>query len=380
MAWYPGALRKPIVRNFGGRRRSTRCIVNHVDAGAAASLQGWFNNPAAGASSHFYVKYDGTIEQYVDSDLIAWTQRAANATAVGIETQGLGSGRWTPAQAAALAALNRWLCELYGLPMVDMGTSRPGARGLGMHRYGIDPYRASGGEVWGPRGKACPGHDRVAQFPEIVRAVAGHAPVSGGGGSTPAPTTEAQRIAQMNAGYSVAWIKAIQQGLNILGAKPRLDEDGVRGPATVAAVVAFQRQHGLVPDGLPGVATSMKIDDLRGTFKTPVTGIAWSTAQTIAVQRAVRAVPDGIWGPDTTKRLDALREASGHFKGRFPYGVAYTQAVVGARADGIWGANSRKAHDATTANLQRALGLPATGTWTASDEVRYVAALTAARS
>lgn len=362
--WYPHAVRKPIVRNFGGKRRSTRAAIAHVDAGGAASLQGWFNNPASGASSHFYVKYDGTVEQYVDADLIAWTQRAANATAIGIETQGLGSGTWTPAQAAALAALIRWLCDHYGIPKVDMGSSRPGARGIGMHRYGIDPYRASGGEIWGPRGKACPGNDRVAQFPQVVAAVAGGG--IGGGVIAPAPApglTEAQRIAQMNAGYSVAWIAAIQTKLNRLGHK--LDPDGVRGAKTIAAVVAFQKQHGLVPDGLPGVATNDKLDEvLRAPSGKDV-------AQIIAMQRAVRAAPDGVWGPDSRKRLDTLRAATSHHGYRFPNGKAYAQQVVGARDDGIWGANSRKAHDATVASVQRALKVADDGIWGQNTEDAY---------
>lgn len=371
--WYPGAVRKPIPRNFGGKRRSTRAVVLHVDAGAAKSLQGWFSNPASGASSHFYVTYDGTVEQYVDADLIAWTQRAGNTTCVAIETQGLGAGRWTPAQAAAIAALTRWLCETYGLPKTSMVTARPAARGIGMHRFGIDPYRASGTEIWGPRGKVCPGNDRVAQFPEVVAAVAG-----GSGGVTPAPApapglTEAQKIAQMNAGYSVAWIKAIQEKLNRLG--HGLETDGVRGAKTIASVAAFQRQHGLVPDGLPGVATNAKLDAVLAPK-----GVAWSAAQTIGVQAAVRAVRDGIWGADTTKRCDTVREAS-RWGGRdFPYGVAYAQRVVGARADGVWGPLSDKAHDATVANLQRALNLPVNGIWDDNCESRYKAALAAARS
>lgn len=372
--WYPHAVRKPIVRNFGGKRRSTRAAIAHVDAGGAASLQGWFNNPASGASSHFYVKYDGTVEQYVDADLIAWTQRAANATAIGIETQGLGSGTWTPAQAAALAALIRWLCDHYGIPKVDMGSSRPGARGIGMHRYGIDPYRASGGEIWGPRGKACPGNDRVAQFPQVVAAVAGGG--IGGGVIAPAPApglTEAQRIAQMNAGYSVAWIQAIQLKLNRLGHK--LDTDGVRGAKTIAAIVAFQRQRGLVPDGLPGVATNNKLDEVLRASSAPA---ALDRAMTIRVQRAVRANPDGVWGPTTDRHCDALREASRWGGGDFPYGVAFVQQVCGTKADGVWGPNSRKAHDATIAGLQQALNLPITGIWDDNCESRYKAVRSAA--
>ncbi|PTU57178.1 hypothetical protein DBB34_05375 [Sphaerisporangium cinnabarinum] len=171
MARYPGAVWLPIERNHGGRRTRTRAVVLHVDAGAAKSLRGWFNNPAALASSHFYVTFDGRVEQYLDTDAVAWTQRDGNSSCVGIETQGKGDGEWTPAQLAALAPLLVWLCDLYGLPRADMGNSLPSSRGIGLHRYGIDPWRARGCETWGPRGKACPGEQRVAQLPALIRAI-----------------------------------------------------------------------------------------------------------------------------------------------------------------------------------------------------------------
>lgn len=168
MARYPGAVWRPIDRNHGGRRARTRAVVLHVDAGGAESLYGWFNNPAALASSHFYVRYDGVVEQYLDTDTVAWTQRDGNASCVGIETQGRGDGEWTEAQLAALAPLLVWLCDLYDLPRVDMRTSLPGSRGIGLHRYGCSPWRVAGGETWGPAGKVCPGDRRVAQFPHLI--------------------------------------------------------------------------------------------------------------------------------------------------------------------------------------------------------------------
>ncbi len=171
MARYPGAAWLPIERNHGARRTRTRAVVLHVDAGAATSLRGWFNNPAALASSHFYVTFDGRVEQYLDTDVVAWTQRDGNASCVGIETQGKGDGTWTRAQLDALAGLLTWLCDLYGLPRADMRNSLPSSRGIGLHRYGIDPWRVRDGETWGPRGKACPGDQRVAQFAALIASI-----------------------------------------------------------------------------------------------------------------------------------------------------------------------------------------------------------------
>ncbi|MCR1980965.1 N-acetylmuramoyl-L-alanine amidase [Cellulosimicrobium cellulans] len=168
MARYPGAHWMPIANNVGGVRSRTRAVVLHVDAGGAESLYGWFSNPAALASSHFYVTYSGRVEQYIDTDRIAWTQREGNASCIGIETQGRGDGAWTAAQLSALARLVVWLCQYYSLPISDMRTSRPDAVGVGMHRYGVDPWRVANGEVWGPTGKVCPGEQRVAQFAGLL--------------------------------------------------------------------------------------------------------------------------------------------------------------------------------------------------------------------
>jgi hypothetical protein len=51
-----------------------------------------------------------------------------------------------------------------------------------------------------------------------------------------------------------SWVD-VQAKLNSLGANPQLKVDGSPGQGTRAAVVAFQRAHGLEPDGNPGPAT-----------------------------------------------------------------------------------------------------------------------------
>jgi putative chitinase len=52
----------------------------------------------------------------------------------------------------------------------------------------------------------------------------------------------------------------LQQSLNTLGADPQLKTDGVAGPATIAAVKAFQTSQGLTADGVAGPQTIAAIE------------------------------------------------------------------------------------------------------------------------
>jgi peptidoglycan hydrolase-like protein with peptidoglycan-binding domain len=50
-------------------------------------------------------------------------------------------------------------------------------------------------------------------------------------------------------------VKDVQHILNLLGASPKLDEDGKLGPKSVAAIKSFQTAHGLTSDGVAGPKT-----------------------------------------------------------------------------------------------------------------------------
>jgi len=64
-------------------------------------------------------------------------------------------------------------------------------------------------------------------------------------------------------------IRQVQERLNELGANPRLATDGVFGPLTEAAVMAFQRANGLVPDGIVGPITWNALFSQRPTVPVP---------------------------------------------------------------------------------------------------------------
>ena len=178
----PGARWRPISTNFTKRKRTrTDAIVLHVTASLADSQHVWFNNPRSAASSHLHIALDGTIEQYVDLDLIAWASGEGNARTVSIETAGTASGEWTPEQCVSLVHALAWLCGHYDVPVVLMDSSDVDEVGIGWHRLGIDGAfpalpsilagreQRGGGEHWSSsRGKVCPGDDRIEQIPEIV--------------------------------------------------------------------------------------------------------------------------------------------------------------------------------------------------------------------
>src|SRR5690606_19351230 len=128
----------------------------HVAVSESSSLRGWFNDPRSGASSHLYVRRDGTLEQYVDMRYTAWTSGSGSATTIGVETQGMGSGKWTPQQVEALAQIVAWAHREFGVPLRVMTSSKASERGVGYHALGVPATSAqkargiskTGGQLW----------------------------------------------------------------------------------------------------------------------------------------------------------------------------------------------------------------------------------------
>lgn len=184
MAIYPQAVYKPIKVNHSTAVYVKNCVLYHVAASEADSLYGWFSNPSARASSHFYIAYDGTVEQYIDTRYTSWANGDGNSRSVTIETAGQGTGKWTPAQLESLIRLTIWICKTHNITIREMTSSSVSQTGIGWHRLGIDGNFPSlpsilagrgqrgGGQVWSSsRGKVCPGSDRILQIPAIIKAV-----------------------------------------------------------------------------------------------------------------------------------------------------------------------------------------------------------------
>lgn len=166
MARYPGALWRPIPENYSQPRiRPTQVILHSaVDGPGRTSLFGFFRRSDVTVESHFHVMRDGTVEQYMDTEVRADANRWANVRAISIETEDDGDPNntpWTDAQVEAILALIRWAHEAHGVPLrVCPAWDAPG---VGYHSM----WGAPG--AWTPsRGKTCPGRIRIRQFRDVI--------------------------------------------------------------------------------------------------------------------------------------------------------------------------------------------------------------------
>lgn len=157
------------------------------------SNHAFFNTPG-NATPHFFVGRDGEVEQYIDTKFGSGANLDGNHDCVTVESwDGLtpqmpvGAGpRWTDEQVEALALLAVWCLATHDIPLARLPSSRPGTRGIGWHRLGIDGDflqppgqllggRVQGGEQWSEaKGKLCPTDTRIRQTVEevIPRAIA----------------------------------------------------------------------------------------------------------------------------------------------------------------------------------------------------------------
>ena len=84
-------------------------------------------------------------------------------------------------------------------------------------------------------------------------------------------------------------------------------------------------------------------------------------ANITALQSAVRAEADNVCGEETRSHVLAVASASNWGGVNFPFGVGFTQGVVGATVDCIWGDESEACHDATVEAVQSAVGVEVDG-------------------
>lgn len=166
MAMYRGAIPRTLPENTTQPRVRITQVILHIAASEGNSLENWWNHPGNNLESHFYIRYDGTVEQYIDTSRSADANYTANLRddgtgALSIETEGLGDGRWTPAQLDSIQRLIDWAHEIHGVPLrVCRDANDPG---IGYHvMFGAPgPWTTA-------RGKVCPGPNRINQFRQVL--------------------------------------------------------------------------------------------------------------------------------------------------------------------------------------------------------------------
>lgn len=166
MSVYPGAIKKLIKPGENDPRIHPVGIIFHVAVSEQPSLHGYFDGPSGGIESHFYVRRDGTVEQYRGTNWEADANYKANSFFrdsrtcgfISVETQGMGDGEWTDEQLDSLEALARWASKEHGFRLER--AIGPFSDGVGYHTLFPE---------WTPyAGKTCPGLDRVKQFNTVL--------------------------------------------------------------------------------------------------------------------------------------------------------------------------------------------------------------------
>ena len=127
---------KLIDKNFNkGRTSNIKWIAIHKQEGNG-SLYGWFMNPSAKVSSHYWVSKSGTVEQYIEDDSTAWCTYGINGASIGIEHEGLANDVVTDAEYQSSMELVAMLCQKYNIPAryVNRDGIIAGQSGVVIHR------------------------------------------------------------------------------------------------------------------------------------------------------------------------------------------------------------------------------------------------------
>lgn len=183
MAIYPNAILKKVAwanRPAQSRGKSKpNVLIFHVAVSEADSLYNFFNKNSV--CSHFYVRKDGIIEQYIDTDLRSVADANGNHRSISVETQGgvhnPNNESWTLAQLEALAELAAWCNTVHDIPLNICSDSKSSTAGISWHRRGIKGNWTGGeaaaaykaGEIWSSSyGKICPGYRKIQQVGTVV--------------------------------------------------------------------------------------------------------------------------------------------------------------------------------------------------------------------
>jgi hypothetical protein len=107
-------------------------IVIHIEQGTGTGVINWFNNPHAKVSAHFGNPRYGKVQQFVDTDQMAYHCAQWNADSLGIEHEGYSGQRLNGNQLRNLRALLLWIRKVHKIPLDFVVTpDKPGVIGHG---------------------------------------------------------------------------------------------------------------------------------------------------------------------------------------------------------------------------------------------------------
>lgn len=183
------------------KMRGHDIICLHTMVGTLSGTSAYFHdNGYGGTESHLGMGWDGVTQQWQDLMYQADANNEGNHRVISIETADMGGpfNRWNGSDVPAWTKDGQvpkiielldlmcskkfhrncpktWECYKRGIPRELIPDTKPGRRGIGYHRQGVDPWRVQGGELWSlARGKVCPGDRRIDQLtnfiiPEVAR-------------------------------------------------------------------------------------------------------------------------------------------------------------------------------------------------------------------
>lgn len=332
-------------KSYKGRNGSILWIIIHTMEAiegpqTAENVATYFKR--VNASAHWCIDNNARVRSVLDADT-AWTTPGANSRSLNFELAGYArqtAADWADEYSLAMLEIAAFTAAesaiKHNIPIRRLTDAQiaKGEKGFGGHVDFNRVFKKS--SHWDP-GPNFPWTYFLGRVTAHKKAIESKEEVQG----VPAKPT------WNNYGYTQAYIKDRQKQLNKLDYK--LDEDGRLGYETVSATKKFQKKHKLNDDGIPGPLTAKKLSDELKKKESA------STVNIRGIQKILGADDDNIWGQDTEKRYNALRQASKMQGVKFPYGVDYTQGVVGTKKDGVWGDNSSLAHDKKVIQLQKEL-------------------------
>jgi N-acetyl-anhydromuramyl-L-alanine amidase AmpD len=219
-------------------------VLHHTGGSRIDNTIRWFQNPSSKVSSHYIIGQDGSIVQMVDEARSAWhagkaqlhgDRSSVNARSIGIELVNPGDGK-TPfpeAQMQALARLTAHLADKYDVPVPNI---------VGHNQVALPPGR---------KVDPAPNFDWQRLLADVGVPRPGPAP---GPVEPPDPGGATAEVRTLRRGSRGDEVLDAQRRLQAAGFDPG-PLDGVFGPKTLGAVIAFQRSRGVTADGIVGPRT-----------------------------------------------------------------------------------------------------------------------------